>query len=312
LVTSRAIRFRGVGAAGVSALTVAAALAFPAGAGAATVAYSGQTSPQDFSNDGVDNATPEPFSFDFDGASITNVQTGTSLRCPDDSYMNMGTLPGMPGEPFQVTGGHFDATIGNPNEGHGVTWHLVGDIASGKASGTAEVQAHEYSGVTPSGPVCTSSFSWTASTSTSAPTEPTPTDPTPGPTAPTPPRLELTPKTLQRGPAASLIILALRSPDHHFFWGTASVSCQNRATNLVFTVRRNHRLLSRRRLGCRRRISLASSAVKPHRKYAIRVQPVRIRKGRIVARGEAYAVRLYMPGNEANWVPIPAPASRWP
>jgi hypothetical protein len=285
-------------AAGVTALIVAAALALAPRAHAAIATYSGLTSPQDFTNDGVDNGRAEPSGFNLDGTGVYNVVASTSLRCPDGSYMNLSTRPGAElGEPFPVTGGHFDATIGNPNDGFGVTWHLVGDIANGKASGTAEVQAHEFSGVAPTGPVCTSSFTWTASTSASPPTDPT---------TPTPPVLKLAPRGTPR-PAASLFVIGLRSPDRHFYWGTEQVRCLNGATNLIFTVRRSHRLVSRRRLGCRRGISLASSRVRPHRSYAISVQAIRMRRGRVVTRGETYRTRLYMPGNEANWTPVPAP-----
>jgi hypothetical protein len=297
-VTALLRRSSRVVATGAAALAITAAAAFAPSAHAAGVQYLGETSPQDSTDDGVDNPTPEPFGFGLDGSSISNVQTYTSLRCPDGSYMNMGTLPEMPGEPFPVTNGHFDATIGDPNEGFGLTFHLVGDIANGRATGTAQVQAHEFSGVAPSGDVCTSSFSWTASTS--APPEPDPN---------APPRVELTPPAPGGArPAASLVILALRSPDRRFFWGTQLVRCQN-ATNLVFTVKRNRRLLSRRRIGCRRRIALASSAVRPHRTYALGAQPVRIRRGRVVARGPTYRLRLTMPGNEANWAPIGTPAA---
>ena len=52
------------------ALVVAALLALPASAQAAMTAYSGQTSPQDTSNDGIDNGAPETFGFDFDGSSV--------------------------------------------------------------------------------------------------------------------------------------------------------------------------------------------------------------------------------------------------
>src|SRR5947209_4721376 len=101
------------------AVIVAAALTLPASAQATIVAYSGQTSPQDFSNDGIDNGAPERFGFNFDGSSIFNVVTYTSLRCPDGEFMNMGVVVDKPGEPFPVVGGHFDATIGDPNDGFG-------------------------------------------------------------------------------------------------------------------------------------------------------------------------------------------------
>jgi hypothetical protein len=281
-------------------LVVVCVLALAPRADAATVTYSGLTSPQDFSADGVDNAVPVTFAFDFDGTSISNVDAQTSVRCPDGSGGNVGTHPGYTfGEPIPVTGGHFDATIGNPNEGDGLTWHLVGTIANGKASGTAEVQKHQIDGETPSGPICTSSFTWTAAAT--RPASPRPTTP-----SPSPPSVKLTPEDPARGrPAASLFVVALRSTVPRFYWGTARVRCLNRATNLVFDVRLNHKLVSRRRLGCRRKITLASPPLRPHRNYAIRVRAIRVRGGRVVARGETYRLRIRMPGNEANWVPIP-------
>jgi len=268
----------------------------PASAQAAMTAYSGQTSPQDTSNDGIDNGAPETFCFDFDGLSISYVITYTSLRCPDGFYMNMGLVQNGPGEPFPVTAGHFDATIGNPNDGFGLTWHLVGDIASGHASGTAEVQAHEYEGVAPSGPICTASFTWSASAPSAGGQPPN------QPGAPMPPRVKLTPTARgHKRPDAGLTIVALRTLDgRRYFWGTKDIHCINGATHLIVNV--GH---SRRRLKCRSRITVASSAVSPHRYYVIRVQPIRIRKHRLVAIGATYSRSLYMPGNEANWIPVP-------
>ena len=274
---------------------VAAALALPASAQATIVAYSGQTSPQDYTNDGVDNGVPETFGFNFDGASVFNVVTFTTLHCPDGEFMNMGVVPNMPGEPFLVLGGHFDATVGNPNTGDGFTVHLIGNIANGRASGTADAQAHEASGVTPSGPICSASFSWSASAPVTVPPPPA------LPTAPAPPRVELTPTTPgHRRPDAGLTIVALRTLDgRHYFWGVQDAHCVNGATHLVFRI--GH---SRRRVKCRRKITVVSSSVSPHRYYTIRVRVVRIRKHR-VTKGAAYARRLYMPGNEALWIPLP-------
>src|SRR5207302_8670982 len=123
---------------------------------------------------------------------------------------------------------HFDATIGDPNDGFGLTLHLVGNIANGRASGTADAQAHEYSGVTPTGPICTASFSWSTSAPLSIP-------PPAIPSAPNPPRVELTPTTPgHRRPDAGLTIVALRTLDGgRYFWGVQDAHCVNGATHLV-------------------------------------------------------------------------------
>ena len=279
---------------GALAVLVAAALALPASAQAAITTYRGQTSPQDYTNDGVDNGVPQTFGFNFDGSSVFDVVTSTTLHCPDGEFMNMGVVPNMLGEPFPSIGGHFDVTIGNPNTGNGFTVHLVGNIANGQASGTADAQAHEFSGVAPDGPICTASFTWTASA-------PVTVTPPPLPSAPSPPRVQLTPTTRgHRRPDAGITIVALRTLDgRHYFWGVQDAQCINGATHLVFRI--GH---SRRRVKCRRQITVVSSSVLPHRYYLIRVRVVRIRKHRLT-RGAAYSRRLYMPGNEALWIPVP-------
>ena len=278
----------------VLAALLATAVALPPSADATIVAYSGQTSPQDFSNDGIDNGAPEKFGFNFDGASVFHVVTYISLSCPDGEGMNQGVVVDKPGEPFPVVGGHFDATIGDPNDGYGLTLHLVGNIANGRASGTADAQAHEYAGAAPDGPICSASFTWTAAA-------PLTVQPPPLPSAPTPPRVQLTPSpTGHRHPDAGLTIVALRTLDgRRYFWGVQDAHCINGATHLVFRI--GH---SRKRVRCSRKIAVVSSSVRPHRYYTVRVRVVKIRKHR-VTRGASYSRRLYMPGNEALWIPIP-------
>jgi len=273
------------------------ALAIPASAEANIVAYTGQTSPQDTSNDGVDNGAPQTFGFNFDGSSISHVITYISLRCPDGQFLNMGVVVDQPGEPFPVAGGHFDATIGDPNSGNGLTVHLVGNVAAASASGTVDAQAHEYSGAAPDGPICSTSFTWTASTPVTTP-PPAPTLPS---ARPSPPRVQLAPaRRGHRRPDAGLTIIALRTLDgRHYFWGVQDAHCINGATHLVFRI--GH---SRKRVRCSRKITVVSSSVLPHRYYTIRVRAVKIRRHRMT-KGAAYSRRLYMPGNEALWVPIP-------
>jgi hypothetical protein len=73
----------------------------------------------------------------------------------------------------------------------------------------------------------------------------------------------------------------------------------NRATHLIVRVGR-----SRRRGKCRRKITVVSSSVAPHRYYTIRIKVVTIWKQRVTM-GAGYSRKLYMPGNETNWTPVP-------
>jgi hypothetical protein len=266
-------------------LAVALALAVPAGAQAAGTSYAGQTSPQDFSNDHVDNGTPKPFGFDVVGSTITNIAATTSLRCPDGSFLNVSTVPDEYGEPFAFSNGHFDGTIGNASKGSGLTWHVVGTIAGGRATGTADVRMPQYTSTHPNGPICTSQFTWSASLASPPQTQIAPTTPRPG------------------RPDVSLQVVGLRTMNAvpaRFYWGAEQIHCLNGATDVIVKVGR-----SRKDLKCRPGISVASSQVAPHRTYLIRLQAVKMRGRRVVARGASYSASMYMPGLEANWVPVP-------
>lgn len=93
-----------------------------------------------------------------------------------------------------------------------------------------------------------------------------------------------------------LTALTHRIVGYRYYFVAQDIDCVNGATNLIFTV--GHK---RHTTGCPRTPIRISSAIKPNRRYRVRVEAVRIRHRRIVKRGASYSGRLYMPGNRGHW-----------
>jgi hypothetical protein len=130
--------------------------------------------------------------------------------------------------------------------------------------------------------------------------------------APNPPQLKIGPTTRRVArPDVYLTLGAVRAgllsmPSHRligyrYFFDASEIRCVKHATNVIFTAGG-----SRHTVSCKRRGPLLiTPRLAPHRRYRITVQAVRMRRGRIVNRGPVRSGRLYMPGSEARWVPIP-------
>jgi Bacterial Ig-like domain (group 3) len=103
-------------------------------------------------------------------------------------------------------------------------------------------------------------------------------------------------------PNFNLMLTAVRTATtpYRYWFALKSVKCLNRASAVLVTIGK-HRVNDR----CRAPIELASSSVAVHHDYKLTLQAVRYgSKHRIVARGHAYLVKLYMPGSEVQWTPM--------
>jgi hypothetical protein len=146
-------------------------------------------------------------------------------------------------------------------------------------------------------------------TSSLAP-QPQPSAPQPQPGGPQPPHLQIFPKKPRAGRpdlylelgAVRVTLVALRTHavlGYRYYFSAKHIRCINGATNVVFTVDRSEHIVP-----CRPGPMLINTQVAPHKTYRIRVLAVRIGRHRIVKSGASYSARLYMPGSEAQWIPI--------
>jgi hypothetical protein len=105
-------------------------------------------------------------------------------------------------------------------------------------------------------------------------------------------------------PNFSLILTAARTnhAPHHYRFTAENVSCDGGASAVQITVG-----ASTTQVPCKARLAAASKQLAGHRTYKITARAVRFdRKHRITARGPLYRLSLYMPGDEARWVPAGA------
>lgn len=131
-------------------------------ASTAAITYTGTVSIAS-SNHGKHEVTRVPLSITIDGNQITNYSFSSTLQCPDGSVINQGIAlqPSMSTIPFKAN--RFDISVGNPASGNGLTAHVTGTVTTGRVvTGHIRFEAHEDESVTPAGPICTSSYSWTA------------------------------------------------------------------------------------------------------------------------------------------------------
>jgi hypothetical protein len=149
----------------LAAIGLAAALVVgvtPAAAkGGKAVTYKGTVNLQ---NSDTGTSAALTFSITIHGHRITAYQFPASLRCADGSVSNVGVNSAQQTPsviPF--TGHHFAVTVGNASTGIGLTAEISGTVTPGRhVKGDLSVNAHEDSGATPSGPLCSSTYHWTA------------------------------------------------------------------------------------------------------------------------------------------------------
>ena len=146
---------------GAAAALVVGVTPAAAASGGSAVTYTGTVKLQ---NSDVGTSAALTFSITIRGHRITAYQFPASLRCADGSVSNVGVnsaqqTPSV--TPF--TGRHFAVTVGNASTGIGLTARISGTVTPGRrVKGELGVNAHEDSGATPSGPLCSSAYHWTA------------------------------------------------------------------------------------------------------------------------------------------------------
>lgn len=265
----------------------------PPTANAASVDYSGQTSPQDNSDDGIDNPEPRPFSLTVDAGKVTKLAFSATLRCPDGSGANKGydydAERGDP--PVPIVDGAFELRWSR-SDGNGDAYVVKGSISDGTASGTVHVEAHEFSGVAPEGDICSADITWTAKRVS---VEPPP---------------STSPRRSTR-PFATWVLDGLRARTtptagypykHAYAIGLTPLSCF-RANYVLVRVGR----AKAKRVSCRPEGKISSPTVinryplRPRRHYQVRVTPVRIRRGRVIKRGRTMSQRFYLAGSDSLW-----------
>jgi hypothetical protein len=150
-------------ASAILATTIIGTLAVPAFSQAATpVTYTG-TVRIDNSNDGRNDPVAEPLSVAVYRHHVTGYDFSASLRCSDGSFANVGvSFDPRTSAPIPLRGNTFSTSTGNATQGDGLTAHITGRLSGKHMSGSFQVQAHEFSGVAPSGPLCSSGYSWKA------------------------------------------------------------------------------------------------------------------------------------------------------
>jgi hypothetical protein len=149
----------------LAAIGAAAALVVgvtPAAAsGGKAVTYTGTVKLQ---NSDTGTSAALTFSITIRGHRVTRYQFPASLRCTDGSVSNVGVSSAqLTPSVIPFTGHHFAATVGNASTGIGLTAEISGTVTPGRhVRGDLSVNAHEDSGATPSGPLCSSTYHWTA------------------------------------------------------------------------------------------------------------------------------------------------------
>jgi hypothetical protein len=86
---------------------------------------------------------------------------------------------------------------------------------------------------------------------------------------------------------------------YRYYFAAQDIRCINSANNVVVTIGHSRHLVPRGRTLVR-----IGQEVAPHRRYAIRIQAVKMRKRKVVKHGASYSGRMYMPGSEAYWQPV--------
>ena len=139
---------------------ISAMLFWSAHAGASTaMTYTG-----DGPRDSPTAIVPQPLNLTIQQNRITAFQFPARLRCTDGTLMAVVLISDqLKTPPIALKGNSFSFTVGDAGTGEGLNARLSGTVTAGRiVIGHAHVEAHESGGVTPAGPLCSSSYSWIA------------------------------------------------------------------------------------------------------------------------------------------------------
>jgi hypothetical protein len=254
-------------------------LAVPAiGQAATAVTYTGTVRIDD-TNDGRNDPTNQPLSVTVDRNHVTDYSFFATLRCSDGSFMNVGlNYVQLSSAPIPLRGNTLSISAGDATQGDGLTVNITGRLAGKHMSGSLHVQAHEFSGVAPSGPACSSSYSWKAVS----------------------PQAVKAPKPVKTRPAVNMTIDAVRLPvsasTYSYGVAVADVQCTEGANAFKVSVAGKSSTLS-----CastvRRPITKAVMGLSAGRSYQVHVQAIERRgKRRSYGVTQHLTVRIPTPG----------------
>jgi hypothetical protein len=181
--------------------------------------------------------------------------------------------------PIPLRGNRLSISAGDATQGDGLTAKITGRLAGKHMSGSLQVQAHEFSGVAPSGPVCSSRYSWKAVSQ----------------------RAVQAPKPVKARPSVSMTIdpvrLAVSASRFSYGIAVADVQCAEGANAFKVSVAGKSSTLS-----CastvRRPITKAVMGLSASRSYRVQVQAIK-RRGQRRSYGvsQHITVRIPTPGS---------------
>jgi hypothetical protein len=259
-----------------SPLTFMSTLAVPAISQAATaVTYTGTVRIDD-TNDGRNDPIAEPLSVTVDRHHVTDYSFFATLRCSDGSFMNVGlNYVQLSRAPIPLRGNTLSISVGNATQGDGLTATITGRLAGKHMSGSLQAQAHEFSGVAPSGPVCSSSYPWKAVSQ----------------------RAAQAPKPLKAKPSVSMTIDPVRLPTsastYSYGIAVANVTCAGGANAFKVSVAGKSSTLSCAS-AVRRPITKAVMGLSAGRSYEVHVQAIK-RRGKRRSYGVSRHVTVRIP-----------------
>ena len=129
-------------------------------ASTAAITYTGTVSIAS-SNRGKHEVTRVPLSITIDGNQITNYSFSSTLQCPDGSVINQGIASTLnEHDPLQSESLRHLSRQPSVRQRPYRTCHRHGHDRR-VVTGHIRFEAHEDESVTPAGPICTSSYSWT-------------------------------------------------------------------------------------------------------------------------------------------------------
>lgn len=211
-------------------------------------------------------------SFDYRDGVITHLTAGVGVECADTSVYGANMDSGADGlDPIHVDrGGHFRVQ-GTVLDEYGAVNHYViaGRIRGKQASGTVHATRDAPNG---GAGRCTRDVTWRASAQR---------PPAPGPSA-----------------YFGVIPFRFGAPGAWSYYLVVKLNGCARAGKVQASVAGGPALTA----GCHGQVRLGP--LTPRRTYVTKVVPLALRGGRVTHRGRAVSTRVYLPGDDGNWIKI--------
>ncbi|MGH2960101.1 MAG: hypothetical protein ACRDKE_10895 [Solirubrobacterales bacterium] len=235
--------------------------------------------------------------FDYYGSDVTRLIVQSNFHCGttwqsatlDASKYGITSIPTTPSGDFSLHRLIFDSYD------HVLILDLTGHIDGMSANGTISISEPPGFHSVGNAP-CSGQYAWTATKSTPALTP----SPQPIPVPPAKPT----------GPYATYEWNAVRVPrgtGFKYYFYVTNLKCRNSATEIRIKVRGRTIKLS-----CRKRAGWASRSLPAGGTYGTSVQAVRIRRHKVVKRGETIRAFAVMPDADDDWQPLSGSLGRPP